>query len=351
MSDKVKYYNPNIILNKKDLNGNEPNIFIITSNRSAGKTTGFLKKAIENYLKTGGQVALLYRFNYELSDGHKLFEEIFNLYPEYKGEMKSIAMARGLFYQMTYNDKILGYAIALNNVDSMKKYSALFSKIEMIIFDEYQTESGKYLPNEVKKFQSILMTIARGGGKQSRTNVKAILLGNTVTIMNPYLIEFDIHKRLQKDTRFIRGDGWIAEFSFNESASNSIKENGLFKGFKDGYKEFSTENIYLYNAMTFIDKPSGSFKYVCTILNEGIRYGVRLYWEEGILLINKKPDRDFKTVITFKNGDHNQNVLMANRFSWAFKTIKDAYYSGTLRFDDLKTKSMIFDILSIDVFK
>ena len=47
----TEYYNPSKILNMKDLDGEEPAIYLITNNRSAGKTTAFLKKSLEKFSK------------------------------------------------------------------------------------------------------------------------------------------------------------------------------------------------------------------------------------------------------------------------------------------------------------
>lgn len=347
----IEYYDPSIILSKKDLDGLVPSIYIVTTNRSAGKTTSFLKMIAEEYINNKKEFCLIYRYKYELSDSYKLFDDLFKIYPELGGEMKAESIAEGLIYKITYNNEQMGFAVALSNVDNVKKYSPLFANVQFCLMDEYQTESGKYLANEVKKFQSMLMTISRGGGSQSR-NIKVFLLGNLVTIMNPYLIAFDIHKRLREGTKFIRGTGWVAEFGFNKAASDAIKNNRLFAGFKDdSYIKYSTENVYLHDATAFIEKPKGAFKYICTIVQDGQKFGVRSYWEQGIVYINKKPDNNFKYVITFKNGDHNQNTVMLNHYSWVWKNIKDAYFNGALRFDDMKTKSVIFDILAVDIYK
>lgn len=349
--NETKYYNPDIILSKKDLNKEEPSIYIVTTNRSAGKTTAWLKYLLEQFKKDKSQCVLLFRYRYELSDAYKLFEDILNIFPELSGEMKTECVARGLMYKLIYNDEQLGYAVALSNVDSIKKYSPLFAKVKNVFMDEYQTENGKYLTHEVQKMISILQTITRGGGEQSR-KIKLILCGNLVTLMNPYLIEFGIYKRVKKDTKFLRGDGWVAEFGFNESASNSIKSNNLFNGFKNNdYMNYSTENNYLYDSNTFLDKPKGKCKYICTIIQDGVKLGVRSYWEQGIVLVNKKFDDNNLYKVTFKANDHNQNTVMLNHYSFLWKNIRDAYQQGLLRFDDVKTKEIIFDILAVDLYK
>lgn len=345
------YYNPQKILSMKDLDNEEPAIYMITNNRSAGKTTSFLKLSLEHFKKTGRKTILLYRYQYELSSAYQIYNGVLNLFPELGTEVKALPHARGMFYEIFLDDESFAFALYLGNPDSLKKYSALFSEVDYIIMDEFQTETGKYLPKEVEKLQSLYLTIARGGGEQSR-HVKVFLLGNMVSIMNPYFIQFDIHKRLKQDTNFMRGSGWVAEFGFNKSASDSIKNNPFFKAFaKEDYMSYSTEKVYLHDADVFIEKPKGRAKYICTIIHDGVAYGVREYFDEGIVYISKKPDKSCKQVITFKASDHNQNTIMLNHYSYLWKNIKDAFNNGYLRFDDMKSKSAIFDILSIDLYK
>lgn len=350
MKNKTKYYDPSIILNKKDLDDKEPCIYLITTNRSAGKTTSFLLKALKDFKEENKKTILLYRYSYELKGSCDIFKDVLRMYSEYGENMKCIAHAKGLFYELFLDDVSFGYSISLNNPDALKKYSPLFSDVSQIIFDEFQTETGKYLAKEVEKFQSIYLTIARGGGSQSR-DVKVFMLGNMVSVMNPYFLQFGIHKRLKSDTKFLRGNGWIAEFGYNESSSKAIQENGFFRAFSnEKYMSYSTEKKYLFNTDTFIEKPSGRSTYICTIIYEGMYLGVRRYYDEGIIHVSKKYDKSFKTVLAFKVQDHTQNTMMFDKFSFTFDIIRKAFKNGYLRFDDLKTKSAILDIIGVDLY-
>lgn len=347
----MAYYNPSKLLSMKDLDGDEPNIYIVTTNRSAGKTTSFLKKSLEDFNRDGSKICLIYRYTYELNACADIYKDVMTLYPEYGTEMKCITHAKGLFYEMMLDDKSFGYAVALSNPDSLKKYSPVFAEVSTLLFDEFQSETGKYLPKEVEKIQSIYLTIARGGGSQSR-NVKLVMLGNMVTIMNPYFINMGIHKRLKSDTNFMRGNGWVAEFGFNKSASESIKKNSFFKAFaQEDYMAYSTEKVYLHDSDVFIEKPKGRARYLCTIMHDNVPYGVREYYDDGVVYISRKADNSCKQIIAFKASDHNQNTIMLNRFSYMWKNIKDAFNNGYLRFDDMKSKSAIFDILAVDIYK
>ena len=76
-----KYYDGTKLLSMKDINGNKPEIYISTSNRSAGKTTYFNRFFVNRFLDKDEKFALLYRFNYELDDcADKFFKDISTLF-------------------------------------------------------------------------------------------------------------------------------------------------------------------------------------------------------------------------------------------------------------------------------
>lgn len=347
------YYSYRNIFNRKDLDNKYPSIYMISTNRSAGKTTSALEISLDLYRRYGLQTCLLYRYGYELSACGSIYTDVLSLYPQYGEEMTTKAMANGLFYQMVLDGEVFGYAVALNKPDQLKKYSPLFTKCYLCIFDEYQLETGQYLPDEFGKLQSIIFTIARGGGEQSR-ELKILMLGNNVSLMNPYFIKYSIHKRLMNDTKFLRGHGWIAEFGFNESSSKAIQENPLYKAFADAdttYTEYATQSVYLYDTKQFIESYSGRSIYLFTIKYDGKFYGVRDCSDGGFIYISKKPDMNYPTIITFNANDHDQITMLINRKDYLWKNIRDAFNKGYLRFDDAETKNMIFEILGIDLYK
>ena len=346
-----KFYSYDKIMKLKDLNKKEPAIYLISTNRSGGKTTGKCIDLLEDFKNNGDQFVLLYRYNYELNSAHLIFTDVLEMYPILGKEITSRANAKGFFYEIVLDGEICGYAVALSNPDSLKKYSPVFAHVKTIVMDEFQKEDGKYLSNEIRRIQSIYLTIARGGGEQSR-KVKIFLLGNMISIMNPYFIYFGIHKRLKADTKFMRGNGWVAEFGFVKSASDSIKENSFFDAFKDDdYMTCSTEKTYLIDSKVFINKPKGNARYICTIIFNNNIYGVRESFEQGIMYISNKPDKSCTQVITFKASDHTQNSIMLSHYSYTWKMIKEYFSIGALRFDDEKTKSDMFEIIGVDMYK
>ena len=123
-----------------------------------------------------------------------------------------------------------GYAISLNNADQIKKYAHLFSDVARMIFDEFQSETNHYCSDEVEKLLSVHTSIARGQGEQIRY-VPVFMLSNPVSIINPYYVELGISNRLKEDTKFLRGDGFVLEQGYIESASEAQKQSGFNRAF------------------------------------------------------------------------------------------------------------------------
>lgn len=339
------FYDGTKLLSMKDLNGNQPEIYICTSNRSAGKTTYFGRMVVNRYLKQGLKFGLIYRYNYELDDcANKFFKDIGSLFfPGYT--MESKRMASGIYHELFLNDKSCGYAVTLNSADTIKKYSHLLSDISIMLFDEFQTESGKYCAGEIKKFISLHTSIARGGGKMARY-LPVIMISNPVSIINPYYIEMGISDRLKADTKFLKGDGFVLEQGYNEGASKAQRESAFNRAFAgNSYVAYAAENVYLNDNSAFVEKPEGKSRYLCTIRYMGVEYGVREYADDGIIYVDKRPDRTHPMRITTTTEDHRINYVMLKQSSFFIGVLRSYFEKGCFRFKDLQCKSALINTL------
>lgn len=340
------YYNGTKLLNTLDLDGEKPELYLCVGNRSAGKTTYFNRWAVNRFIKYGEKFALLYRYNYELDNcSEKFFKDINALFfPEY--HMESERRAAGTYHELFLNDKSCGYAISINSADQLKKNSHFFSDVERIIFDEFQTESGKYCPNEVTKFQSIHTTIARGRGKQYRYT-PVIMISNAITLLNPYFVELGISTRVQRDTKFLKGTGYVLEVNINESASRKLQESRFNKAFfKNKYLESAAQNIYLYDNITFIEKPEGSSRYLATLTYKGNDYAIREYAESGIIYCDDRPDKTNKFKVAVTTEDHNINYVMLKKNDILITALRFYFEKGCFRFKNLNCKAAILSALA-----
>lgn len=329
-----------------DLNGEKPEIYLCTSNRSAGKTTYFNRLFVNKFKKNAEKFMLIYRYNYEL-DGcaDKFFKDIESLF--FHGDtMSSKRKASGIFHELFLNDESCGYAISLNSADQLKKYSHLFSDVQRMLFDEFQSETNHYCSDEIRKFISVHTSVARGQGKQARY-LPVYMVGNPVSIINPYYIELGISVRLRDDTKFLKGVGYVLEQGFVESASNAQKDSGFNKAFsKNSYVAYSSQCVYLNDNKAFIEKPNGTGRYLCTIRYKGIDYAVREFAESGCIYVDDRSDASFRLKITVTTDDHEINYVMLKRNDIFLSTLRLYFEKGCFRFKDLKCKEALLKALS-----
>lgn len=343
---KQMYYDGTKLLSMLDINGNKPEIYICTTNRTGGKTTYFNRLLVNRFKDRGEKFGIIYRFNYELDDcADKFFKDISTLF--FNGAvMTSKRRARGIYHELYLDDIHCGYAFSLNSADQIKKYSHLFSDIRRLVFDEFQSEAGHYCDNEVAKFISLHTSIARGQGEQSKY-VPVYMISNPVSIINPYYVELGISSRLETNTRFLKGDGYVLEQGYVESAALAQQESGFNKAFSGNkYTDYASEGVYLVDNKAFVDSPDGYSKYLCTLKYDGREYAIREYQEAGIIYCDDKPDKSFPFRITVSTNDHDINYVMLKNNDVFLYNLRYYFERGCFRFKDLRCKEAVLKSLS-----
>lgn len=344
------YINVEDYLDITDLNGNIPGVLMVVTNRSAGKTTGAYRMLLDNAQKGLGQFAILFRRQYELPNSAVQFDDTRDLFftgQEYDDKPLISKMARK--YVNLNSGETLGFAVSLGDADNLKKYSGMFSNVQWILLDEFQSEKGAYIKNELTLFQSIYKTIARGGGKTIRP-VRVLMLSNNVSYLNPYYLYWGIPERIRDNTRKIRGNGWVLILEYSKKAEEEARKNAFNQAFiESNYSKYSVGEKSLINHYTFIMKIPQKCKYLFTIYFENRYYGVRLT-DKGQYHVSRKPDSNSTLVMVFEHGDIQQNMYLLDRHSNIWKTILQAYYNNDILYQDVSCKNVIYQLLGIKLF-
>lgn len=348
---ETKFYDGTKLLSLLDIDGNKPEIFICTSNRSAGKTTYFSRLCVNRFLKYGEKFLVLYRFKDELVDvADKFFKDINTLFfPNYT--MTAVKRDKGSFMELFLakgDDKPVscGYSVALNTADKVKKCSHLLSDTARIIFDEFQSETNNYCPREFVKFISIHKSIARGGGQQSRY-LPVIMISNPVSIINPYYTALGIAERLTKQTKFLRGHGYVLEQGHNQAAADAIKDSGFYRAVSENkYMDYVTEGKYLADSDAFIEIPVGKSRYIMTIKFEDCYFAIREYPDAGVLFCDDRPDMTFPLKIAVTTEDHQINYIMLRNSDLYIDRLRYFFEKGCFRFRNLRCKQALLTMIS-----
>lgn len=347
------FYNGDKILNLLDLNKRKPELFFITSNRNAGKTTYFIKKFVSEFLKFKKTTCYLFRYSYEL-DGDcvgKIFGGVQELFfSDYIFTQKKTEKGKLVDLYIQKKDKseppeLIGWAISISDAANIKRFSHKI-KCDYIFFDEFQAEFNSYLPDEILKFQSIHKSLARGFGEQVRY-LPVILTGNPVTILNPYYTALGISARLNKNVKFLRGNGWVLEQGFNESARDASLDSGFETAFSaagsDNYSAYAAEGNY-FNDSDFgiIKNPGEPGNPIFCIFENDIFYIFENLKKTGKIRIKKSRGaagqickRDPRSTGNYPLLSFEQKAILKNLFD-----------NNKICFDSLESKDLIFKILS-----
>lgn len=340
-----RFYDGTKLLSLKDLNGKRPEIYMCTSNRSAGKTTYFNRLAVNKFVKNKEKFMLIYRFKNELDSVAEMFFKDIRIlfFPEY--EMIARSRAKGAYYELFLNEESCGYAVALSGADSIKKHSHEFSDVKRMIFDEFQSEVNRYCADEIAKFISIHTSVARGNGQFVRY-VPVYMISNPVTILNPYYVELGITDRLNDNTNFLRGDGWVLEQGFVAEASEAQKESAFNRAFSaNKYVAYASENVYLNDSKVFIENMTGRSRYMGTIKYKGCDYGIRSYDDLGIIYCDTRADLSFPLKVSVTVNDHDINYVILKNNEFFVDNMRYYFTHGCFRFRNMRCKEAVLNML------
>lgn len=309
--------------------------FILT-NRGFGKTFGAKCNVIKKFIKKGEQFVYVRRYKTELNDIHKFFDS-----PDLRKKFKTHTFeVKGKTFYI--DGKIAGYAIALSTSQKLKSVDYPF--VTTIIFDEFIVDKGciRYLSNEVDVFLDLYETIAR-----KRNNVKAYLLANNVSVVNPYFTYFDVTPKKTERFTIARDGELVIEMCTDTVFINEkleTKFGKLIKGTK--YADYSIFNNSLRDSEVFIEKrPKRNTSPVMSITYNSEVSMIWLDYKTGIFYCD---DKYMKTCNEYVLSceDHNPNTLL-NASGINLNMLKQliSYFQvGRVRFSDQNIKHLMYDI-------
>lgn len=197
----------------------------VVGGRGIGKTYGAKKLVIRNYLRHGDQFIYLRRYNTELATARTFFADIAHEFPDFGFRVM------GNEFQLTRDPdankpewETFGFVVALSTAASRK--SVAYPDVTFIIYDEFIIEKGafRYLPNEPRAMMDFYSTVDR-----YQDRVRVLFLANSVSIMNPYFIEYGIIP--DDDTKWMtRHDGFVvAHYPNSAEFSDAVKSTRFGK--------------------------------------------------------------------------------------------------------------------------
>ena len=272
---------------------------MVLSNRGGGKTFNMTRWAIDDYKKNGSQCVWVRRYQTEIDEmltNGKFFDAVREYYPN-----DELTIDGNFGY---VNGDLAIYFIALSTSRQLKSNNYPF--VNKIIFDEFIIDKGRvtYLKNEVEVFLDLYETIAR-----MRDNVRAVLLANSITIVNPYFLFWNIKPNPNK--RFtVKGQLCVELFTDAEFIEK--KKNTRFGQLVSGtrYGNYAIENKWLLDNDTFVMDKTPESEFMLGIKYCGIMYGFWADYKVGLIFVNRQYDPSSYSLYCLTKDDHEANLLL-----------------------------------------
>ena len=319
-------------------------INIILGERGVGKSYDAKKFVAKRFLNKDEQFVYLRRYKTELKEAMKnnnFWQQILN---KDDNEMKDL-MNKHKFSNdkntMFIDGKICGYAIPLSVANILK--SSTYDKVTTIIFDEFIIDKGNYhyLQNEVIQFLDVIETVAR------LRNIRVIMLGNAISITNPYFTFFNLSLPYNTDIKTFK-DGLIAVQYVKNLKYREVKKQTRFgKLIADTeYGKYAIDNEFLRDSKSFIKKKTNGSKFYFILCINGKNYGVWSNYNEGVIYVSNNYDPNCPVIFSINPDDHNENTLLIRcRTSPFFKSIIEHYRVARLCFENQQIKNNVMQYL------
>lgn len=311
---------------------------MVLSNRGGGKTFNMTRWCIDDFLKRKAQAVWVRRYQTEVDEvlqNGKFFDAVREYYPNHDLKIDG---------NIGYIDgEVAIHFIALSTSRQLKSNNYPF--VNKIIFDEFIIDKGRisYLKNEVEVFLDLYETVAR-----TRDNVRAVLLANAVTIVNPYFLFFNVKPDTSK--RFTVS-GQICIELFTDSEFVDAKKRSRFGQLISGtrYANYAIDNEWLLDNETFIEPKTPRAEFMLALKYNGFFYGFWVDYKEGLIFVNRQYDPSSYSLYCLQKDDHDPNLLLIKSLSQCkpMQRVIFAFRNGLLRFDDMTVKNQFYEFIGL----
>lgn len=329
---------------------------MVIGNRGGGKTYGFKCWAIDDFLKTGKQFVWLRRYGTEIEmlrgdkkgdNNDSFFGDIQDKYLDHTFTMKG-NKKKGYFY---CDGQIMGYYFALTTSSIAK--SSTYPSVDKIIFDEFLIigNTYKYLQDEVVLLLEFVETIFRA--RDCDTNPNTIkprgvyLLGNNVTLANPYFLYFNVRPFKQRFWTD-KERGLLVE-QYTNAEFVEMKKHSLIGKLTAGttYAEYSIENKGYLDNDRFIAKKPAVCTFYCAIDYKNKTYGFWIDYKNGNIYANYQFDPCTLNRYSLTKDDHTINTfLIKNLNNTYIKNLVWLFRTGNMYFENVQIKNQVYELLS-----
>lgn len=317
----------------------------IVGGRGTGKTYGAKRKVLRDAIRNGDEFIYLRRYKTELSMAKTTFlADIQHEFPEWDFKLQGYMLQ--MAHIETRNDskrawKTIGYFVAL--VVGQNYKSVAFPNVKTIIFDEFIIEKGAlhYLPDETVVFNNFFNTVDRYKDK-----TRVFFLANSVSITNPYFLQYGIDPNKCDERGFIRmlDTFVIVHFLDSKEFENEVYKT-RFGRFIQGseYADYAVGNEFSDNHDALLGSKSSKANYMFTLEAKSGTFSV---WHDGKLggyfCTQARPGQEnILTTVPERMAENKTLVVNSDKIMSRLRT---AWRSAKITFDGASTRNAFLEI-------
>lgn len=309
----------------------------IIGERGVGKSYNLKAYLLNRFKKKHRQFIYLRRYDTELKKSLKDDEFFKDIASDEMFKEDTFYVKGEKFYM---NDQVCGYAIPLSKASIYK--SVPFPNVDIIMFDEFLIDNNTYhyIQNEPEKLLDFIETVGR------LRNIQVFLLGNSISLINPYFDYFNISLPYNSDIKTFKQGLILINYIKNEPY-REVKRASKFGKLIDGtkYGDYAINNQFLKDNNNFIKKKTPKAKFFFSLILNGHTYGVWMDYNSNDMFISKHTNSSHPVCVTFNYKDHSEKTIMLKSRSVFYQNMIRHYENGCLYFETLQIKSDVTSLI------
>lgn len=296
--------------------------------RGVGKTYGFKKYAIKEFIKNGKQFIYARRYKSEFDKITTFFDDMCDEFPDIEFNVKD--------NKFFINGEICGFYFSLSVAQQYK--SMPFPNCNKILLDEFIIDDNMhhYIRGEINIFYNLCETIFRD------RDFKAFLFANSVTLLNPYCLHFGF-TNLPYNKKFVRNKELDAVFVYSQN--KAYQKHKLTTRFgkavaQTEFGKFANENKLLDHDEENVEKKTDCF-YFCKLLLPQYELFFYMKRDYSTLWASCSKSKETGRIYSLHADKTKENVIVTKNINniYHLKTIKMAVQNGFLKFDTIQAKT------------
>lgn len=332
----------------------DADVTMVIGNRGIGKTFGLRKHCVSKFIKNGYRFVEICRYKNELSDvADGYFDKLARL-PEFEDYTFKTDAQKGYIAKRVDEGKPIWqqicYFVALT--DQQKKKKKTFDNVKYLIFDESILDKHdryhSYLPNEYLTLANLVDTVSRERADTDSIKPRLFLLGNACDLANPYFAAYRVTSDLTFGYRWYAGKTfllhYVQDMDYAHEKLEGTVAGRMFANANGGavevFNEFQMEN----NEFVKPKPPHATFAYG-VILNK-MKFGVWIDDRNGLYHISPKIPKNSDRMFYLSTEDARINYLAAKKASPLMQGLKEAYYFGIIRYENVMVKADFKNVLA-----